>query len=106
MQESGIDARGLFKEFLSSICEEVFSPNRGLFKFDSSSFYLIPNKDAFFIYGRTKALQMFSFAGKMAGKAFFEEISIQPVFNLFVLSKMLGKLSKCVLFVFFSFVIN
>ena len=92
VDEPGIDARGLFKEFLTLLAETVFDPARGLFSLTTDGDNaLYPNPDAAAIHGAHEAARLFEFAGRVLGKAIYEGIVIQPVFSFYVLAKLLNK---------------
>ncbi|KAH9252281.1 hypothetical protein BASA81_009883 [Batrachochytrium salamandrivorans] len=90
VMEAGIDARGLFKEFIQTLAERVFAPDKGgLFAMTAAGdqgLYPNPKRTS------TADAQQFTFAGKLLGKALFEGLIIQPQFSLFILAKLLGKL--------------
>lgn len=88
--EAGIDARGLFKEFIQTLAERVFAPGPGaLFAMTAAGDQgLYPNPQRV----SSADAQQFAFAGKLLGKALFEGLVIQPQFSLFILAKLLGRL--------------
>lgn len=88
-EEDGFDAGGLFKEFWTSLSQEAFSPQYGLFSF-TKDHCLYPNPDSNIFFGRDH-LEMFYLVGRIIGKAIFERITIEPQFTEFFLRKMVGK---------------
>lgn len=88
-EEDGFDAGGLFKEFWTSLSQEAFSPQYGLFSFTKDQ-CLYPNPDSSLFFGQGH-LEMFYLVGRIIGKAIFERITIEPQFAEFFLRKMVGK---------------
>jgi len=90
-REAGIDARGLFKEFLNLAAETAFDPKRGLFAVASDGDgALFPSPSAQALHADAEALM--TFAGKLLGKAVFEGVTLQPQLSFFLLAKLLRKL--------------
>ena len=87
--EDGFDAGGLFKEFWTSLSQEVFRPEYGLFSVTSDQ-SMYPNPNSCLFFGSTH-LTMFYLVGRIIGKAIFERITIEPKFAEFFLQKMTGK---------------
>jgi hypothetical protein len=87
--EDGFDAGGLFKEFWTSLSQEVFRPDYGLFS-STKDHCLYPNSNSSIFFGMTH-LSMFQLVGRIIGKAIFERITIEPKFAEFFLQKMTGK---------------
>jgi hypothetical protein len=90
--EVGFDAGGLFKEFWVDLCAIAFDPNFGLFRTTdgSSDPVMYPNASSKVIHGLDNALELFSFLGRLLGKALYEGITIQPQFAHFFLSFLRG----------------
>ncbi|RKO96989.1 hypothetical protein CXG81DRAFT_13056 [Caulochytrium protostelioides] len=90
LEEAGIDAGGVFKEFLTSLVAEAFQPNAGLFKATADQL-LYPNPGA---YAQDEThLGYMTFLGKMVGKALYEQLLIDIEFTTFFLAKWLGRRS-------------
>ena len=89
-EEAGIDAGGLFKDFLTDLSGRVFDPSYGLFCTTSSNL-LYPNPSAALLYDSHEMDAMFTFLGRVLGKALFENITVQPQFAHFFLAFMHGK---------------
>ncbi|OMJ65573.1 hypothetical protein SteCoe_33944 [Stentor coeruleus] len=87
--EEGYDAGGLFKEFWTSLSQEAFNPQYGLFSV-SNDRCLYPNPESELFFG-DKHLEMFYLVGRILGKAIFERITVEPTFAEFFLRKMIGK---------------
>lgn len=87
--EEGIDAGGLFKEYLNSLSAVVFDPNYGLFNL-SEEHCLYPNPESALFVGDDH-LQLYFIVGRILGRAIFDKIVIEPQFAEFFLRKMLGK---------------
>lgn len=77
--EKGIDGGGLFREFLIVLSRSLFSPGFGLFDAlpDRS---LIPSSTAYSTHGSATD-SLFHLAGTVVGKAIYEHIVLEPVFN-------------------------
>lgn len=89
-EEMGIDAGGLFKDFLTDISSRIFDPSYGLFMVTLTQ-SLYPNPAAQLLYGKDEMEELYDFLGKVLGKAIFEGITLQPQFAHFFLSFMHGK---------------
>jgi ubiquitin-protein ligase E3 C len=87
--EDGIDAGGLFKEYLNNLSEVIFDPNYGLFQL-SEERCLYPNPSSS-LYVGPEHLQLFFVVGRILGRSIFEKLVIEPQFAEFFLRKMLGK---------------
>ena len=87
--EAGIDAGGLFKEFLVELSKIVFNPNYGLFK-PTTEHYLYPNPESFNFLG-DEHLNIFYFVGLVVGRAIYDNILLEVEFSEFILKKILGK---------------
>ena len=89
-EEIGIDSGGLFKDFVTDLSSRVFNPSYGLFKLtDVNTVY--PNPDAAILHGEAEVEKIFTFLGRVLGKAIFENITIQPQFAHFFLAFMHGR---------------
>lgn len=73
LPEAGIDAGGVFKEFLSTLVERAFDANLGLFLRNPAS-QLYPNPDSAHVVPNDTKL--FEFVGSVLGKAVFEGIQV------------------------------
>ncbi|RKP19530.1 hypothetical protein ROZALSC1DRAFT_22210, partial [Rozella allomycis CSF55] len=73
--EEGVDGGGLYKEFLNNLLKIALSPNYGLFKFITIDDYLT----------------LFSFLGRVIGKALCDRILIDVPFVRFFIAKWIGK---------------
>ncbi|KAJ2555022.1 ubiquitin-protein ligase (E3), partial [Coemansia sp. RSA 1933] len=95
MPEAGIDGGGLFKEFLTSLIQEAFSPQIGLFN-ETIQNSLYPNPDAVAQSDsekqRTLALEKFEFLGAVIGKALYEGVLVDVPFAQFFLGECLSQL--------------
>jgi len=91
IEEIGIDGGGMFKEFLTVIARKACDLNFGLF-IETDNHCLRPNKDSrVLLNGRD--VEMFEFIGKMVGKAVYEGILIEGVFERTFLKGVIGQ--KC-----------
>lgn len=90
-REAGIDAGGLFKDFLTSISHSIFYGSYGLFC-STTSGLLYPNPDVYLLFDDEATVDSFyEFVGVILGKSLYENITIQPLFAHFFLSFMHGK---------------
>ena len=88
-EEAGIDAGGLFKDFWTSLSVRVFDPSFGLFEEKNQLTY--PNPAASKLYDEYEMANMYTFLGKILGKALYENIVVQPQFAHFFLSFLGGR---------------
>ncbi|KZV60925.1 HECT-domain-containing protein [Peniophora sp. CONT] len=88
--EEGIDGGGVFKEFLTEICKEVFDSDRGLW-LETKRNELYPNPHAYAT--EPHSLAWYKFIGRILGKAIYDGILVNVVFAGFFLAKWLGKSS-------------
>ncbi len=89
-EEAGIDAGGLFKDFVTDLSGRIFDPNYGLFCTTSANL-MYPNPSAALLFNPHEMDAMFVFLGRVLGKALFENITLQPQFAHFFLAFMHGK---------------
>ncbi|KAK0506657.1 HECT-domain-containing protein [Armillaria luteobubalina] len=86
--EAGIDGGGVFKEFFTSLCKEVFDTDRGLWLANNNN-ELYPNPHG---YAReVHSLSWYRFIGRILGKAIYEGILVDVAFAGFFLAKWLGR---------------
>lgn len=87
LDEAGIDQDGVFKEFLEDSIKRVFDPAMNLFCSTSEQrLYPSPTSRLHENY-----LSLFTFVGKMLGKAIYEGIVVDVPFATFFLSRVLGQ---------------
>ncbi|GLB43810.1 putative HECT-domain-containing protein [Lyophyllum shimeji] len=89
-EEAGIDGGGVFKEFFTSLCKEVFDTDRGLWLANKKN-ELYPNPHAYAI--EPHSLNWYRFIGRILGKAMYEGILVDVAFAGFFLAKWLGRQS-------------
>lgn len=90
IQEAGIDGGGLTKEFLTSLCQQAFHPDFGLFV-ETPERMLFPNPS---VLARSPSqLQRFEFLGRVIAKCIYQGILIDVTFAPFFLLNWVGKLS-------------
>jgi ubiquitin-protein ligase E3 C len=90
VQEAGIDAGGLFKEFWTDLSAIAFNPNYALFRVtEGAGNCLYPNPSSGAAHG-TDHVVLFEFLGRILGKALYEGITINPCFAHFFLSFLRG----------------
>jgi len=90
--EEGIDAGGLFKEFLVELSKIIFNPSYGMFKVSDNEQTLYPNPESDSYLG-AEHLVIFHFVGLVVGRAIFDNILIETEFAQFFLRKILGKIN-------------
>ncbi|KAJ6561884.1 hypothetical protein B0H19DRAFT_1026705 [Mycena capillaripes] len=89
-EEAGIDGGGVFKEFFTSLCKEVFDTDRGLWLANKKN-ELYPNPHSYAVESHN--LNWYRFIGRIIGKAMYEGILVDIAFAGFFLAKWLGKQS-------------
>ncbi|KIY44521.1 HECT-domain-containing protein [Fistulina hepatica ATCC 64428] len=89
-REAGIDGGGLFKEFFTDLCKEVFDTDRGLWLANTNN-ELYPNPHSYAT--ESHSLDWYRFIGRILGKAMYERILIDVAFAGFFLAKWLGRQS-------------
>ncbi|RKP05023.1 hypothetical protein THASP1DRAFT_33153, partial [Thamnocephalis sphaerospora] len=90
MPEEGIDGGGLFKEFMTLLCKELFNPANELISTTvDHKIYPAATEET----REPRALRRFRFMGKVVGKALREGILLETQFASFFLNKWLGKVS-------------
>ncbi|KAJ7081832.1 HECT-domain-containing protein [Mycena belliarum] len=88
-EEAGIDGGGVFKEFFTSLCKEVFDTDRGLWLANKKN-ELYPNPHSASV---AHNLNWYRFIGQIIGKAMYEGILVDIAFAGFFLAKWLNKQS-------------
>ncbi|KAI8978888.1 HECT-domain-containing protein [Trametes punicea] len=90
-EEAGIDGGGVFKEFLTNLCREVFDTDRGLWLANKKNeLYPAPTLTRPNV---THSLAWYRFIGRILGKALYDGILVDVAFAGFFLAKWLGKQS-------------
>ncbi|KAF8182521.1 HECT-domain-containing protein [Pholiota molesta] len=89
-EEAGIDGGGVFKEFFTSLCKEVFDTDRGLWLANKKN-ELYPNPHAYAT--EAHSLNWYRFIGRILGKAMYEGILVDVAFAGFFLARWLGRQS-------------
>ncbi|KAF7325528.1 HECT-domain-containing protein [Mycena kentingensis (nom. inval.)] len=88
LREGNAGHHGLYKEFFTAICVEIFKPERGLWV-SNEKHEIYPNPAS---SARTpESLRWFNFVGRVLGKALYEGILIDFVFAGFFLAKWLDR---------------
>jgi len=90
--EEGIDAGGLFKEFLIELSKIIFNPGYGMFKITENEQGLYPSPESESYLG-FEHLDIFYFVGLVVGRAIYDNILIESEFSQFFLRKILGKIN-------------
>ncbi|CDO70815.1 hypothetical protein BN946_scf184801.g6 [Trametes cinnabarina] len=84
-EEAGIDGGGVFKEFLTNLCKEVFDTDRGLWLANKKNeLYPAPHSYA----TEPHSLAWYRFIGRILGKALYEGILVDVAFAGFFLAKV------------------
>ena len=86
--EEGIDGGGLFKEFITKLCDKIFDPEYAFFRENEKDRKLMPNhlSKSFENYK-----QMFKFFGMMVGKSIFEGCLLKCTFTKTFLNRLAKK---------------
>ncbi|KAJ6615220.1 hypothetical protein B0H10DRAFT_2164909 [Mycena sp. CBHHK59/15] len=91
LAEGNAGHRGLYKEFFTAICKEVFDSERGLwFSSERHEIYPSPQSHARSPF-KAESLRWFRFIGRILGKAIYDGILIDFAFAGFFLAKWLGR---------------
>ncbi len=85
VHRAGIDGGGVFKEFFTSLCKEVFDTDRGLWLANKKN-ELYPNPHAYAT--ESHSLNWYRFLGRVLGKAMYEGILVDVAFANFFLAKV------------------
>jgi len=91
LPESGVDGGGLFKEFLISLNRTMFDPQFGLFSTTTDQ-TLYPSATAFQVVPR--AADLYTFLGKVVGKAIYEMFLLEAQFSRVFLNRLLGRTNE------------
>ena len=98
---AGIDGGGVFKEFFTSLCKEVFDTDRGLWLANKKN-EIYPNPHSYATEGKSPvlvsalltqrctvhSLHWYRFIGRILGKALYEGILVEVAFAGFFLAKV------------------
>ncbi|KFD58003.1 hypothetical protein M513_01236 [Trichuris suis] len=98
--EAGIDGGGIFREFISEVLKQGFSPDYGFFLCtqDESELYPNPTSEPFFGHSQ----EVHYFFGRLVGKAIYEGLQVEPRLALFYLAAVLYYDAKSVDFNYLS----
>ncbi|KAG2082638.1 HECT-domain-containing protein [Suillus cothurnatus] len=83
--EAGIDGGGVFKEFFTSLCKEVFDTDRGLWLANKRN-EIYPNPHSYATEPHN--LNWYRFIGRILGKALYKGILVEVAFAGFFLAKV------------------
>ena len=86
--ETGVDAGGLYKEFMYKLSEEAFSSKLGYFE-DSETGLLLPTRDSLHVDKNYNFSATYEFLGFIVAKSIFDEIKIFPNFSPIFLNNCL-----------------
>ena len=86
--EEGIDAGGLYKEFINKLAEEAFSNKLGYFE-ESETGLLLPTRDAIHVDKNYNYDKTYEFLGFIVAKAIVDDIKIAPNFSPIFLNNCL-----------------
>jgi hypothetical protein len=87
-KEEGIDGGGLFKEFITKLCDKIFDPEYAYFKENEKDRKLMPN---FVSKHFNNYRKMFKFFGMIVGKAMFEGTLLKCTFTKTFLNRLARK---------------
>jgi ubiquitin-protein ligase E3 C len=86
--ETGVDAGGLYKEFMYKLSEEAFSSKLGYFE-ESETGLLLPTRDSLHVDKNYNFSATYEFLGFIVAKSIFDEIKIFPNFSPIFLNNCL-----------------
>ena len=86
--EEGIDAGGLYKEFINKLAEEAFSNKLGYFE-ESETGLLLPTRDSIHVDKNYNYDKTYEFLGFIVAKAIIDDIKISPNFSPIFLNNCL-----------------
>tara|TARA_B110000285_G_scaffold23791_1_gene22948 strand:+ start:583 stop:1200 length:618 start_codon:yes stop_codon:yes gene_type:complete len=86
--EEGIDGGGLFKEFVTKLCDKIYDPEYAYFMENETDRKLMPNHTSK-EFDNYKG--MFKFFGMIIGKALFEGVLLKCTFTKTFLNKLVKK---------------
>ena len=86
--EQGVDAGGLYKEFMYKLSEEAFSNKLGFFE-ESETGLLLPTRDSVHVDKNYHYSSTYEFLGFIVGKAIADDIRIFPNFSPIFLNNCL-----------------
>ena len=86
--EEGIDGGGLFKEFITKLCDRIFDPEYAYFKENESDRKLMPNHLSKH-FDNFKS--MYKFFGMIVGKAMFDGCLLKCTFTRTFLNRLVKK---------------
>lgn len=92
VDEAGIDANGLYKEFLEDALRQAFDPSLGLFQVSEATQQLHPSPVPLATADQRALME---FVGRMLGKAVFDGILVDVHLADFFLNQILGR-SNCI----------
>lgn len=88
MAEEGIDGGGLFKEFVTKLCDHIFDPEYAYFEENEKDRKLMPNANS-------KQFEnykgMFKFFGQIVGKSMYEGCLLKCTFTKTFLNRLVKK---------------
>ena len=86
--EAGVDAGGLYKEFMYKLSEDAFSNKLGFFE-ESATGLLLPTRDTFHVDKNYNYSATYEFLGFIVAKAICDDIKIYPNFSPIFLNNCL-----------------
>ena len=90
LDEAGIDAGGVFKEFIEALAKKGFNPDLGLFKMTEDN-KVYPNSDSKRLYSAKERRELYEFMGRVVAKAVYEGVVLNVPFAEFFLNTLLGR---------------
>ena len=85
----GVDAGGLFKEFMTKLTDEIFDPQYGFFEENQRESKMFPNVVA--AQNDPDFRMLFQFFGMIVGKAIFEGVLLKCRFARFFINKLVNR---------------
>ncbi|CEG36049.1 hect e3 ubiquitin [Plasmopara halstedii] len=92
INEPALDAGGVLREWFGLICQDIFSAKRGLFvtTHAEDSSYWINSESLKCVQEDQNHLQLFTFAGRLLGKAILDGLVLEVSLSLPLLKHLLG----------------
>ena len=90
LEEAGIDAGGVFKEFIDVLASKGFNPDLGLFSTTDDN-KLYPNPESKSLFTPAEYSELYQFLGRVVAKAVYEGVVLPLPFADFFLNTILGR---------------
>lgn len=91
IDEEGMDAGGLTREWFQILSKEIFNQDYGLFTLSATGNTYQPNKDGLYIHKKVQIMDYFNFIGKVIAKALWDEQLMEAFFTRSFYKHILGQ---------------